>query len=319
MSTNPFLSSSPRQPTLIPKELFPGGSSRQQQFHQPQHLTDDDTSMMPSTIRRPVKLPLRKHHSFHFQPSQTVAGAMKQTKNRYKNNGPLVFKPFNEKSAFKPITPVPKSSTQTGELGTVLSSDTATMNSDHKSGGNGNDHVHSISTTVAPRICGTSLKRHISNVETYNRSRSIDETNSMSDDEDSVTPPSSSSASNGRGKRLHYADLAPLCASITSASNTNSNSINSSSRNNNVNNNNRSKINNNNTNNNNDNNNGSASNSSSCTISSSDNKIAIDANPNGLNRSSASANGHQPSHSNGSLPIKRTTQYATLKFNEVNI
>lgn len=294
-------------------------------MHHPQNFTDDDTSILPSSMRRLVKLPLRKHHSFHFQPSQTVAGSLKQTKNRYKNNGPLVFKPLNEKSAFKPITPVPKSSTQGGEIGTTLSSDTAMMNGDHQSKGNmsnGNDHMHSItSSTAAPRICGTSLKRHISNVETYNRSRSIDETNSMSDDEDSasVTPASSSSASIVRGKRLHYADLAPLCASIRSASNTNLNSINSSSRNNNVNNNNHIKnTNNNNINNNNENNNGSASNSSSCTISSSDNKTATDANPNELNRSSASANA-QHSQSNGSLPIKRTTQYATLKFNEVNI
>lgn len=201
-------------------------------------------------MRRMVKLPLRKHHSFHFQPSQTVAGALKQTKNRYKNNGPLVFKPFNEKSAFKPITPLPKSPIETLDTQTTLSSDTEVLNGDHPSDNNTNDgseHVYNITTSLsaAPRICGTSLKRHISNVETYNRTRTTDETNSMSDDEDSVsvTPPSSSSASVARGKRLHYADLAPLCASSTSTStsNTNLNLINcttSSSRNSNLTNNN---------------------------------------------------------------------------------
>lgn len=219
---------------------------------------------------------------------------MKQTKNRYKNNGPLVFKPFNENSAFKPITPVPKSPTKT--------KDTEMMNGEHQSDSNtndGNEHVYNItSSTAAPRILSTSLKRHISNVETYNRARPNDETNSMSDDEDSVTPPSSSSASTARGKRLHYADLAPLS---TSTSNTNLNLINgttSSSRNNNINN----------------NNNGSASSSSSCTISSYDNKNAADANPSEYNNLPASQ-----TNTNGSLPIKRTTQYATLKFNEVNI
>lgn len=228
-----------------------------------------------------------------------------------------MFKPFNEKSAFKPITPVPKSSIKIGDV--------ALMNGDLQIDCNtndGNEHVHNVTTSAAaPRICGTSLKRHISNVETYNRERSIDETNSMSDDDDSasVTPPSSSSASTARGKRLHYADLAPLCASLTSTSNTNLNLINSttsSSRNNNINNNNNSnncrntgKINS-------YNNNGSASNSnsSSCTISFCDSKNETDANPNGLSKTDGLS-----ASSNASMPINRPTQYATLKFNEVNI
>lgn len=271
-------------------------------MHQTQHLTDDDSSILPSSVRRLVKLPLRKHHSFHFQPSQTVAGALKQTKTRYKNNGPLVFKPFNEKSAFIPITPVPKSPQK--------STDTEMTNGDHTSdtiANDGNEHVYNISSsTAAPRICGTSLKRHISNVETYNRARSIDETNSMSDDEDSasLTPPSSSSASTARGKRLHYADLAPL----TSTSNTNLNLINSttsSSRNNinNINNNN----NNSNNNNTNNNNNNGCSNGIAGNI-----KNATDCKPNELTKIEGSP-------ASSSAPIKRTTQYATLKFNEVKI
>lgn len=99
MPTNPFTTSNRRQQILVPKELFPrknGGDA-------------SISSTSSSSYRRPVKLPLRKHHSFHFQPSQTVAGVLKHeqfqqqkqhhqqvsTKERYKNQGPLVFKPFS--------------------------------------------------------------------------------------------------------------------------------------------------------------------------------------------------------------------------------
>lgn len=251
--TNPFVTSSRRQQILVPKELFPGGSGSQ---HAKSCDSDGNGAAMyaSTSARRPVKLPLRKHHSFHFQPSQTVAGALTKTKNRYKNNGPLIFKPFNEKSAFKPITPVPKSPNKTNGTSTAAS------------GGHAN---------TAPRICGTSLKRHISNVETYNANR-IDESNSMTDDEDST--PSTSSASTAR-QRLHYADLASLSASgsgqgaVSSSTHTIGSSLSGS------------------------NNNGSGSGSGNSSNSSCDNR-KLD---------------------NGVLPIKRTTQYATLKFNEVNI
>lgn len=278
---------------MVPKELFPG-----------QQYQTNETPLFPaisltSSVRRPVKLPLRKHHSFHFQPSQTVAGAMKQTKNRYKNHGPLVFKPFNEKSAFKPITPVPKSPNKTisGEkhVGNIIIATTSSSSA--------GSSMNNLQTVTAPRICGTSLKRHISNVETYNANR-IDETNSMTDDEDSTstTPPSSSSASTARGKRLHYADLAPLCTTtskLSTTSNTNLNLINNTSNcNNNINN-----------------------NSSSCNISC-DNKTNLNERIKTDNLSSTSSSSSTLSSTTAtmqSLPIKRTTQYATLKFNEVNI
>lgn len=236
--TNPFVTSTRRQQILVPKELFPINQSNHQ------NNISNEPNTQSSLSRRPVKLPLRKHHSFHFQPSQTVAGA-KHNKKHYKNNGPLVFKPFNENSAFKPITPVPKSP---NKLSTNCSN-----------------------SITAPRICGTSLKRHMSNVETFQTSRN-DEQNFLTDDEDS---PSSSSASTTRGKRLHYADLAPLhCVQSKSCSS------------------------------------GSATGSTSTASSAG---VVCD-NVNSVDDEMKLKNYKQ----NGSVP-KRTTQYATLKFNEVTI
>lgn len=197
----------------MPKELFPN-----------QHASAATTS---SAYRRPVKLPLRKHHSFHFQSSQTTAAAVKHKKS-YKNNGPLVFKPFNENNAFKPITPVPKSPNKNN-------------------------------CTTPPRVCGTSLKRHMSNVETVNTGRlrehfSLNKNSSVDENilnGDSII----------RGKRLVYADLAaPL-------------------------------------------------NTTNC-FSSCDNNKSVDENNIKLNETNLLSNGGVG---------KRTTQYATLKFNEVNI
>ncbi|KAM7357581.1 neuromusculin isoform 3-T4 [Cochliomyia hominivorax] len=83
-------------------------------------------------MERPVKLPLRKYHSFHFQPTQTVTGQqickLQQLKQQhlqqstelqessavlsspgktYAQLGPLVFRPYNldEDKTFKPIQP----------------------------------------------------------------------------------------------------------------------------------------------------------------------------------------------------------------------
>lgn len=180
MPTNPFTTSTRRQQILVPKELFPRKNSVQM---------NGDPSL---THRRPVKLPLRKHHSFHFQPSQTVAGVLKHeqfqqkhqpsTKERYKNQGPLVFKPFSEKSAFKPIIPSPKGSNDSED---------------------GNCDAH-IDPSTMPRICGTSLKRHISNVETFSSNQW------QSDNEDSFKTASTNKISTGNRRKIHYADLAPL-------------------------------------------------------------------------------------------------------------
>uniref|UniRef100_A0A1I8PB86 Ig-like domain-containing protein n=1 Tax=Stomoxys calcitrans TaxID=35570 RepID=A0A1I8PB86_STOCA len=98
-----------------------------------QSLSDD---LLANCIGRPVKLPLRKYHSFHFQPTQTVAGQQhlgnlqqlraKQQQmqtilnfpqhmlsdddnlnSTYNHKGPLVFRPYqvNEEVTFKPIQP----------------------------------------------------------------------------------------------------------------------------------------------------------------------------------------------------------------------
>lgn len=198
MPTNPFTSSNRRQQILVPKELFPRKNVN----------VNGETS-----YRRPIKLPLRKHHSFHFQPSQTVAGASLKheqfqpkhsnaahpptttaatTKERYKNQGPLVFKPFSEKSAFKPIVPSPKGSND---------SDT-----------DGSRTTNGYDASTMPRICGTSLKRHISNVETFSTS------NQWQSDTEENLPHSMATAaaataaatSAGNRRKIHYADLAPL-------------------------------------------------------------------------------------------------------------
>lgn len=223
----------------MPKELFPINQSN----HQKNISNEPNTQSSSSLSRRPVKLPLRKHHSFHFQPSQTVAGA-KHNKKHYKNNGPLVFKPFNENSAFKPITPVPKSPNKLSN--------------------------YSSNNLTAPRICGTSLKRHMSNVETFQTNRN-EEQNFLTDDEES---PSSSSASTTRGKRLHYADLAPLNCAQSKSGNS----------------------------------------SGSATGSSASSAGVVSDNVNSVDSEMKLKNYKQ----NGSVP-KRTTQYATLKFNEVTI
>lgn len=220
MPTNPFTSSSSsnrRQQILVPKELFPRKNSSG--LHNGVDLSASSSS---SSYRRPVKLPLRKHHSFHFQSSQTVAGTLKHeqfqpskqtsslsaaaaaashhqpsTKERYRNQGPLVFKPFSEKSAFKPIVPSPSAHNST-----VTAAADPSLNG------------YDVSTM--PRICGTSLKRHISNVETF--STAINQWNQSDDnDEDNAT------LQNAQPRRkIHYADLAPLpTPSATAACNVN--------------------------------------------------------------------------------------------------
>lgn len=186
MPTNPCTISTRRQQILVPKELFP--------------QKNGDTSISSSSYRRPVKLPLRKHHSFHFQPSQTVAGVLKHeqfqqkhqqvsTKERYKNQGPLVFKPFSEKSAFKPIVPSPKGS-----------------NESEDGNGDSNKQSNFVETSTMPRICGTSLKRHISNVETFSNGKFSNQWQSDNEDGNAT-----SNAINRR--KIHYADLAPLPSS----------------------------------------------------------------------------------------------------------
>lgn len=111
----------------------------------------------------------------------------------------------------------------------------------------------------------------MSNVETFHANRN-DEQNFLTDDEES-----SSSASTTRGKRLHYADLAPLnCVPSKSCSSGSATSSSGGGG-------------------------GGGGGSGAC-----DNVNSID---------DMKSNNYKL---NGSVP-KRTTQYATLKFNEVTI
>lgn len=284
MPTNPFTSSSSnrRQQILMPKELFPRKNSSNL-------INGVDSSSSSSSYRRPVKLPLRKHHSFHFQSSQTVAGAgalrheqfqpskqstthqQQSTKERYRSQGPLVFKPFSEKSAFKPIVPSKGGGATTHDSTGPL---------------NGYD----ISTM--PRICGTSLKRHISNVETF--STTANQWHQSDDNEDNAvvaaasedlaTPQSTGDAN--RRRKIHYADLAPL---PTSSAASNLNALYQRS----------------------DRNNNSSSNENSDNIDSSSSGTSERHIVHGeLNKASSTT----------VAPAQATTtQYATLRFDEVNI
>lgn len=300
----------------MPKELFPINHLSQQNGNvvpsSSPATPSSSSSLVASTssaARRPVKLPLRKHHSFHFQSSQTVAGTKQlnqlqqqqqqqhhhqqqhqnnntkkfQHKKSYINNGPLVFKPFNGENAFKPIKPVPRSLNVTAT--TSLTSPSS-------------DAQHHYASSE-PRICGTSLKRHQSNVETHNghqrqpyeirqhRKHDVvdndddddkDDNNCLTDDEHSI-PSSSSSVSTTRGKRLHYADLAPLSAPTNNIKTHNtSDTVNGS---------------------------GVAD------------EINVSKKHKQYNESIPDGGGGLPPLSD--QPAKRTTQYATIKFNVVNL
>lgn len=253
MPTNPFtssLSSNRRQQILVPKELFP----RKNSSGLNSGIDPTSSSSSSSSYRRPVKLPLRKHHSFHFQSSQTVAGSVhalkheqfqpskqssttttttssqqQSTKERYRNQGPLVFKPFSEnreKSAFKPIVPSSLKSRSAHNAAV----DAAAIESS----------LNGYDASSMPRICGTSLKRHISNVETF--STAINQWNQSDDnDEDNMIlqqlqPTQTTMDDVNRRRKIHYADLAPLptpSTTVATAASSNVNAIYHNDRNNN--------------------------------------------------------------------------------------
>ncbi|XP_043650485.1 uncharacterized protein LOC122618254 isoform X1 [Drosophila teissieri] len=71
-------------------------------------------------VQRPMRMPLRKHHTFHFQSTQTANGKLQQLRERLQlqlhesrklaqNEFPpaLDALELNEKHAFKPISPIP--------------------------------------------------------------------------------------------------------------------------------------------------------------------------------------------------------------------
>lgn len=178
----------------MPKELFPTNNNNNNNMQRT--TANGQPAYVTASLRRPVKLPLRKHHSFHFQPSQMVTGSLKQSKNRPKNLNPLVFNALNEKSAFKPITPMPKSPKKSTDPNKRIVTSYSLGE---------NVMVHNS----MPRVCGTNLKRHMSNIETYYINRN-DDNYLLSDDasSSSTTPLSSSSVSAYQVNGLHYADLA---------------------------------------------------------------------------------------------------------------
>lgn len=189
-----------RPSNFLPKELFPTSSAVQRK---------ESTK----SLRRPIKLPLRKHHSFHFQPSQTVAGLVKQKRQqqnskhqRYNSKeetnispassainfnisnidrveknieGPLIFKPYDENSAFKPIQPISQHLNKSMPNNSVLDNGCISYTSDsYNISSRYTDKSNSISSAddtkssstgsnssndrgKLPRICGTSLKRHL--------------------------------------------------------------------------------------------------------------------------------------------------------------
>ncbi|XP_030572924.1 uncharacterized protein LOC115771379 [Drosophila novamexicana] len=75
-------------------------------------------------VRRPMRLPLRKHHTFHFQTTQTANGKLQQLRRQLqqqqqereqqqRGQGPLIYRPLelSERHAFKPISPTPATTT----------------------------------------------------------------------------------------------------------------------------------------------------------------------------------------------------------------
>lgn len=205
-TNNPFVTEYRRQQILVPKGLFPNthflknsdfyntiGSSTSTSSSSMTKVSTAprNTSRGCNSTSRMVKHPLRKHHSFHFQPSQTVAGILKQRKTQEKNEGPLIFRPVqNMDSAFKPIKPMPKSPNYTAE---------ALYPPPHRDELNYDLNCTAPAVLPATTMAATSLRRHTSNVECYSntlplRSGATEPNNYYTDDEESQSTPSSSSA-----------------------------------------------------------------------------------------------------------------------------
>lgn len=174
ITTGEHQKSSPRQQQqiLLPKELFPTTSNGELQ---PAYETPRQPKIS-SNKPRPIKLPLRKHHSFHFQPSQTVAGNKQEKsylKNYYKANGPLVF---------KPIKPVPATCQQNSSSTSSTPSPTPpntmfSLSAPPSSASTADQGKTKNLSHTSPRICGTRLKRHHSNVEAGNNLQNFEVSN----------------------------------------------------------------------------------------------------------------------------------------------
>lgn len=253
-----------------------------------------------SPARRLVKLPLRKHHSFHFQPSQTVAGAVRHSKKHHKTNNSngstsgggvagsssaVKIVSYNEKRAFKPITPMPKSPCKSSDENESSTSSTV------------KEVPLPSKCSTAPRTSAAAyahgLRRHASNSDAYaiNRykpkSYLTDEDEEEIQEEEDQAQLSDSTYMNGlptaaagdARKRLHYADLVALGIKQETAA-------------------------------------PAASVAGGSTVTTKSTPTHAISSKNGHDEQMRIANHvKQP---NGVLP-KRATEYATLKFNEVSI
>uniref|UniRef100_A0A336K1W8 CSON005257 protein n=1 Tax=Culicoides sonorensis TaxID=179676 RepID=A0A336K1W8_CULSO len=192
-----------RPSNFLPKELFPSSSA----------ILRKESTCSNKSLRRPIKLPLRKHHSFHFQSSQTVTGLVKQRRQQHQHqlqrfnskeevnispissainlnidnndiinwdDGEIIFKPYDKNSAFKPIQPVNHQLNK--YIPNSVDSDLISYTSEsynfdrnnreyldkNNSISSGSDAKSSSTSSNSsndrgklPRICGTSLKRHL--------------------------------------------------------------------------------------------------------------------------------------------------------------
>lgn len=243
-----------RPTNFLPKELFPSSLSSAS-------VQRKESTSSNKSARRPIKFPLRKHHSFHFQSSQTVAGMVKQKRHHQSgsrhhtrnkddhipspgassinihniveqggNLGPLIFKPYDENSAFKPIQPISQHLNKSMPNNSILDSESSNSisesisnnyrsiigtgvnnyNNNNNNKNNSSSDAKSSSNTSSsggsssdrnrlPRICGTSLKRNID----PNLLSSLD-SHIIKSDTNSI---SNSSSSSSASKRLVYADL----------------------------------------------------------------------------------------------------------------
>ncbi|XP_030385039.1 uncharacterized protein LOC115632156 isoform X2 [Scaptodrosophila lebanonensis] len=132
-----------QQQMLMPNELLLQASrlaaTSDENLRYDQQQLPLDAAYDCLVVRRPMRLPLRKHHTFHFQPMQTAAGKLQQLRQQLQQQqqlqqraeqGPLVYRPLtlNEQHAFKPISPTP--ATPTAVAATIAAADYEEGNAD---------------------------------------------------------------------------------------------------------------------------------------------------------------------------------------------
>lgn len=198
-----------RPPNLVTKDFF-------------SPVQRKESTSSNKSFRRPIKLPLRKHHSFHFQPPQAVAGIIKlkrQPKHGQEDHLPsaasssnihakhktvgeddkLVFKPYDENSAFQPIQPIRSTLNQSLPNTSVLDSECNTIN---RSSNNNSNDAKSISSSSS----GSDKTRYMPKTSALTIKKPLQE--SVSDNDTVIT-----------AKRLVYADLLDTSREISDTDN----------------------------------------------------------------------------------------------------